>query len=51
MEKYEVKKDCVLAVLKGSIVFVDDNQYKFAKDYLIPLTDKPIEKKKKTVKK
>lgn len=43
--KFKVIKDCVLSVKKGSIVEIDDNQYKYAKAYL-----EEVEEPKKAVK-
>jgi len=48
MAKYIVDKDCVLAVKKGSVVIIDDNQFNFAKAYLVPYKE---EKKKEPKKK
>ena len=49
MKKCEVLKDCVLAVGKGSIVFVSDVQYNIASELLKPITEneKPVKEEKK----
>lgn len=63
MKKCEVLKDCVLAVGKGSIVFVSDVQYNIASELLKPITEevneepieevneKPVKEEKKNKKK
>ena len=63
MKKYEVLKDCALAVGKGSIVYVSDVQYNIASELLKPITeevneqpieevnDKPVKEEKKNKKK
>lgn len=43
MRKVEVLNDCILAVKKGSVVFVDDRQFETARRVL-----KPVEVKKET---
>lgn len=55
MKKCEVLKDCVIAICKGSVVYVNDKQYELARKVLKPYTEKVEETeapaKKKSTKK
>lgn len=45
--KYEVIKECCIAVKEGSIVEISNEQYEVAKHCLKPIEEKPVVKKKK----
>ena len=46
MIKCELLKDSVIAICKGSIVYVNDRQYELARKILRPIVEKTTEAKK-----
>lgn len=43
MKKCEVLKDSVIAICKGSIVYVNDKQYELARNILKPIVETTTE--------
>lgn len=49
MKKCEVLSDCVVAILKGSVVYVNDKQYELARKVLKPISEEKAKATEKVV--